>query len=234
MSRWSAIASQLPGRTDNDVKNYWNTKLKKKIMAGTVTLKPLTENKDIGLASTPSPTHQNAKSTQKYSADFPASQNQINSPPSPPLPILDNNNYDVASSGFNNIDEIKNMGFDQIHQLYSPRVLMDVVSSEIGANYANSSNNNNNNVPMGSLSQDGSSIISDSSSNIAVNNNCVSLPEEHAHAGETLMDFGFGFPNYDYVNNGLNNCHERVGDFAAGCCYPEWVDFSYADINKPH
>lgn len=30
-SRWSVIASQLPGRTDNDVKNYWNTKLKKKL-----------------------------------------------------------------------------------------------------------------------------------------------------------------------------------------------------------
>ncbi|XP_010925502.1 uncharacterized protein [Elaeis guineensis] len=32
-SRWSVIASQLRGRTDNDVKNYWNTKLKKKMMA---------------------------------------------------------------------------------------------------------------------------------------------------------------------------------------------------------
>ncbi|KAJ4836977.1 hypothetical protein Tsubulata_025288, partial [Turnera subulata] len=31
---WSLIASQLPGRTDNDVKNYWNTKLKKKHHAG--------------------------------------------------------------------------------------------------------------------------------------------------------------------------------------------------------
>uniref|UniRef100_A0A0D9WJH3 Uncharacterized protein n=1 Tax=Leersia perrieri TaxID=77586 RepID=A0A0D9WJH3_9ORYZ len=34
-SRWSIIASKLPGRTDNDVKNYWNTKLKKKAMGAT-------------------------------------------------------------------------------------------------------------------------------------------------------------------------------------------------------
>ena len=29
--RWSLIAKELPGRTDNDVKNYWNTKLRKKL-----------------------------------------------------------------------------------------------------------------------------------------------------------------------------------------------------------
>ncbi|XP_042421580.1 transcription factor MYB36-like [Zingiber officinale] len=31
-SRWSIMAAQLPGRTDNDIKNYWNTRLKKRLL----------------------------------------------------------------------------------------------------------------------------------------------------------------------------------------------------------
>ncbi|KAL6183270.1 hypothetical protein ACLB2K_044681 [Fragaria x ananassa] len=39
-NRWSLIAGRLPGRTDNEVKNYWNSHLKKKILNTGTTLRP--------------------------------------------------------------------------------------------------------------------------------------------------------------------------------------------------
>ncbi|XP_054806307.1 transcription factor RAX1-like [Prosopis cineraria] len=187
-SRWSAIASQLPVRTDNDVKNYWNTKLKKKLMAGKVNLKTMTDSR-INLPSTPLLTHN--VQTQSQNSDFPAPQNQSSSPSST-LPILTD-----ANSGFY-INTHTMISFDPT-QLYSPS-FMDI--SEI----------NNASSSMMALSQEGSRI-SDSSL-IAMDNKCLSLPD---HAGDeatqVLMNFGYGFPS-DVVNNGFYS-QEKIGEFAS-------------------
>ncbi|KAL2610450.1 hypothetical protein R1flu_029023 [Riccia fluitans] len=45
-TRWSRIAAELPGRTDNELKNYWNTRLKKKFDRNNFTLH--TNNRSLG------------------------------------------------------------------------------------------------------------------------------------------------------------------------------------------
>ncbi|CAH1420396.1 unnamed protein product [Lactuca virosa] len=54
-NKWSSIATHLPGRTDNEIKNYWNTHLKKKLLQmgiDPVTHQPRTDHLDI-LANLP-------------------------------------------------------------------------------------------------------------------------------------------------------------------------------------
>ncbi|KAK9268623.1 hypothetical protein L1049_000380 [Liquidambar formosana] len=73
-NKWARMAAQLPGRTDNEIKNYWNTRVKRRLRQG-LPLYP----KDIQTQPT-SPFHLQNTTTHTH----PQTQTPLS--PSPPTP----------------------------------------------------------------------------------------------------------------------------------------------------
>ncbi|XP_030530696.1 transcription factor RAX2-like [Rhodamnia argentea] len=181
-SRWSVIASQLPGRTDNDVKNYWNTKLKKKRLAGKVNVA------------------NNSSSNTMSSSNTPALLGFASNHPSG-LPNLDV--YHCGSS----VSDIHAFTVAECQVIYDGATTASVHNSAYypytGFNVIKS-----NEIDVGSKvstsSISNSSSISSSSSSLAMDDKASLLTCNRGTLDEAaaIMDFGFGFP-CDIVNNGI-------------------------------
>ncbi|XP_059278588.1 transcription repressor MYB5-like [Lycium ferocissimum] len=70
-NRWSLIAGRIPGRTDNEIKNYWNTRLSKKLISQGIdprTHKPLILNPNASSDDNHIITNNKANSTSPSSS----------------------------------------------------------------------------------------------------------------------------------------------------------------------
>ncbi|XP_022943493.1 transcription factor MYB63-like [Cucurbita moschata] len=77
-NKWSKIASRLPGRTDNEIKNVWNTHLKKRLLK-TTTTKDCNEPKESPTTSSSSSSSlRPSNETQDLETERPNKTNSVN------------------------------------------------------------------------------------------------------------------------------------------------------------
>ncbi|PIN18566.1 Transcription factor, Myb superfamily [Handroanthus impetiginosus] len=67
-NKWSAIAARLPGRTDNEIKNYWNTHIRKRLLR--MGIDPVTHSPRLDLLDL-----SNILNTSIYSTNTPSQMN---------------------------------------------------------------------------------------------------------------------------------------------------------------
>ncbi|KAI3915301.1 hypothetical protein MKX01_035560 [Papaver californicum] len=205
-SRWSVIASKLQGRTDNDVKNYWNTKLKKKFFAKNIIHHSTISNSNMTTTTTSNNIQLSSLSDQINNSSYGFSNQNYSST----LPFVKVHGQDHAGI-------VKSEPPN--HHFPLPRLMEPSEFSTSDYNIVSSATT----TTTTSHQQDVSGVVplltTSSTSSMGFSDNYMSYSGATTTTVESyddgfLMSFGLNYPysSYDFLQDFSSNFHEKTSE----------------------